>query len=66
MGTKWAPVYATLVVAFLEVKLYQKFEARFGEEHRKKNLKMNGYDTWMTVSSIGTLHSVMRINFTKF
>ena len=36
MGTKCAPVYATLVVAFLEVKLYQKFEARFGEEHRKK------------------------------
>ena len=32
----------------------------------EKNLKMHGYDIWMTVSSIGTVHSFMRINFMKF
>ena len=26
MGTKCAPVYATLVIAFLETKLYENFE----------------------------------------
>ena len=36
MGTKCAPVYATLVVAFLEAKLYQKIEMKFGEEYREK------------------------------
>ena len=36
IGIKCAPVYATLVVAFLEVKLYQRFETKFGEEYRTK------------------------------
>ena len=28
--------YVTLVLAFLKVKVYQKFEAKFGEQYRKK------------------------------
>ena len=36
MGTKCAPVYATLVIAYLETKLYKKFQEQFGLEERKK------------------------------
>ena len=36
MGTKCPPFYATLVIAFLEAKLYQIFEAKFGGESRKQ------------------------------
>ena len=36
MGTKCAPVYATLVIAYLETKLYKKLEEKFGLEARKK------------------------------
>ncbi len=36
MGTKCAPVYATLVIAFLETKLYDKFQELYGLEARNK------------------------------
>ena len=36
MGTKCAPVYATLVMAFLEIKLYNKFQECYGLEARNK------------------------------
>ena len=32
MGTNMAPTYATLVLGFLEKKLYSAFEAKFGAE----------------------------------
>ena len=34
MGTKFAPVYATLVLAYLEEKKYEKSEAEFSETFR--------------------------------
>ena len=36
MGTKCALVYATMVIAFLEVRLYDKFQECFGLEARQK------------------------------
>ena len=33
MGTKLAPTYAALVMAYLELKLYDKIEERFGSDH---------------------------------
>ena len=36
MATKCAPVYATLVMAFLEIKLYDKFQENFRIEARNK------------------------------
>lgn len=33
MGTKFAPVYATLVVGFLEVALYNEAREKFGDEY---------------------------------
>ena len=35
MGTKLAPTYATLVMAYLELRLYEKIEKKFGQEFRK-------------------------------
>ena len=32
MGTKFAPTYATLSIAYLEVKLYERLNTEFGEE----------------------------------
>ena len=32
MGTKFAPTYATLVLAYLEEKLYSEIETKFGKE----------------------------------
>ena len=32
MGTKFAPVYATLVMGYLEETLYEKIKIRFGHE----------------------------------
>ena len=36
MGTKCAPVYATMVIALLEVRFYDKFQECFGLEARQK------------------------------
>ena len=35
MGTKLAPTYATLVMGYLELKLYDKIEEKFGTEFSK-------------------------------
>ena len=35
MGTKFAPIYATLVLAYLEVKLYEQVEKEFDSNFRK-------------------------------
>ena len=32
MGTKFAPTYSTLALAYLEEKLYSEFEIKFGKE----------------------------------
>ena len=42
MGTKFAPVYATIVLAHLEEKMYEKSEADFNQTFRlylEKNTK---------------------------
>ena len=36
MGTKCAPIYATLVTAFLETRLYEKFEEKFGVTNKTR------------------------------
>ena len=36
MGTKMAPTYATLVLGYLEKKLYSKFETHFGSENKEE------------------------------
>ena len=36
MGTKLAPTYATLVMAYLELRLYEKIEEKFRQEFRKE------------------------------
>ena len=36
MGTKLAPTYATLVMGYLELKLYDKIEEKFGTEFSKR------------------------------
>ena len=36
MGIKLAPTYATLVMAYLELILYEKTEETFGQEFRKE------------------------------
>ena len=32
MGTKFAPIYATLTLAYLEISLYSKIKQKFGED----------------------------------
>ena len=39
MGTKFAPVYATLVMGYLEEKLYIKVAAKFGEQFKEYFIK---------------------------
>ena len=36
MGTKCAPIYATLVIAFLETRPYEKFEDKFGVTNKTR------------------------------
>ena len=36
MGTKLAPTYATLVMAYLELRLFEKIEEKFGQEFRRE------------------------------
>ena len=52
MGTKFAPVYATLSIGHLEVKLFEKVTEVFGNEFGKYLLQA-GNDSWMIVSSHG-------------
>ena len=46
METKMAPTYATLVLGYLEKKLYLKFETQFCSEDRE--------DIWTIASQSGT------------
>lgn len=39
MGTKVAPTYATLVLGYLEIKLYEKVGEKFGEEFKNNIIK---------------------------
>ena len=58
MGTKSAPTIATLVMAYLEIKLYQVIETKYG---RLVHKAANGEDFWMTVSSTGTRESTQQL-----
>ena len=42
MATIFAPTYATLVVGYLEKKLYSIIEVKYGEQQRK-NFEENWY-----------------------
>ena len=39
MGTKFAPTYATLVLGYLEMKLYDILEANYGKDNADKIVK---------------------------
>ena len=39
MGTKMATTYATLVLGYLENKLYSEYEKIFGEEEKEEFIK---------------------------
>jgi hypothetical protein len=39
MGTKMAPTYATLVMGYLEKKLYGTYEVKYGENEREEFVK---------------------------
>ena len=39
MGTKMAPTYATLVMGYLEKKLYDTYEVKYGENEREEFVK---------------------------
>ena len=76
MGTKCAPVCASLVMAYLELQLYQKIEQNFGRYIRNKFEKDWGrylddcFINWDTnISPTQELHNIMnnlhpRIKFT--
>ena len=76
MGTKCAPVYPTLVMAYLELELYKKIEQNFGRDIRNKFEKDWGrylddcFINWDTnISPIQELHNILnnlhpRIKFT--
>ena len=66
MGTKFAPTYATLVLAYLEEKLYSKIEIKFGKEfavYIKVNWKRFSDDCfvfWIKgEKSLKTFHSIL-------
>ena len=40
MGTKFAPIYATLTLAYLEISLYSKIKQRFGEDFENQFKKL--------------------------
>ena len=52
MGTKFAPTYATLVLAHLEEKLYVQTEIKSGKTLLDIS-KITGNGFWMTVSFYG-------------
>ena len=52
MGTKFAPTYATLVLAYLEEKLYVQTEIKYGKEFARY-IKDNWKRFWMTVLFYG-------------
>ena len=65
-GTKCAPVYATLVMVYLEPQLYQKIEQNFGRDIRNKFEKDWGryldhcFINWDTnISPIQELHNIL-------
>ena len=39
MGTKFAPVYATLVIGYLEEMLYEKINAKYGNQLTNEFIK---------------------------
>ena len=76
MGTKFAPIYATLVLAYLEEKLYVQTEIKFGKEfarYSKDNWKRFLDDCFILWTkgeeNLKTFHSVLnetfRLKFTK-
>ena len=76
MGTKFAPVYATLSIGHLEVKLYEKVTEVFGNEFEKyfitswKRFLDDCFIPWTkSVRDLETLHNILNnlyieINFT--
>ena len=63
MGTKVALTYATLVMGFLEEKLYSVLPDVFDED-TSKYIRENGNDIWMTALFFGTEVKRIYKNFT--
>lgn len=40
MGTKMAPAYATLVMGYLEMQLYEKFKEKYGNDAKEEFIKL--------------------------
>ena len=66
MGTKCVPVYVTLAMAYLELKLYQKIEQKFGRDIRNEFQKDwrryldDCFINWDTnISTIQELHPIL-------
>ena len=55
MGKKLASTYATLVMAYLELRLYEKIE-KSSDKNLEKNSRSNGVGIWMIVLSTRTQH----------
>ena len=55
MGTKVAPTYATLVMGYLEVKLYERLNIKYGPDlsEYERMSETNGGDSWTIVLSCG-------------
>ena len=76
MGTKFAPIYSTLTIGYLEVKLYEKVKQVFGDEFglyvisNWKRFLDDCFVPWTkSVSDLQTLHEILNnlhrdINFT--
>ena len=66
MGTKFAPIYATLTIEYLEVKLYEKVTEVFGDEFGNyfvtnwKRFLDDCFIPWTkTVSDLESLHNIL-------
>ena len=65
MGTKMAPTYATLTLAYLEENLHEIIGKNLATTW-KKNLPNHGKDIWMIASYSGNAHGVTSTNHTTY
>ena len=73
MGTKVAPIYATLTMAYLEETLYDKIEEKYGEEIKKTFIELwrryldDCFILWNPAwGNIDDLHSILQDLHTHF
>ena len=66
MGTKFAPVYETLTIGYLEEKLYELVKARFGDDfwnyfvNNRKRFFDDCFIPWTkSIKDLETLHAIL-------